>query len=183
MLILDIEYTTRTRMHTNSPPRTSSCSLSFVVSSCLSLSRTHIHKHTHKHARALQHMHHSSTYVHILHNHTFTCIQIFMYKIFEHVRAPAASVRVHTRSLTHTLSLSLMKFSGPEIAMLFLFICLLMGCAARFVLDIIKSRWGFRIPYSVVLLTVGGLWGALAYNNIQQVCLDIDVCIYNISIR
>jgi len=91
-----------------------------------------------------------------------------MYEIFEHVRAPAASVRVHTRSLSLSLSHTHTKFSGPEIAMLFLFICLLMGCAARFVLDIIKSRWGFRIPYSVVLLTVGGLWGALAYNNIQQ---------------
>jgi len=58
--------------------------------------------------------------------------------------------------------------AGPEIAMLFLFISLLLGCATRFVLAKIKSRWGFRIPYSVVLLTVGGIWGALGYNNILQ---------------
>jgi len=58
--------------------------------------------------------------------------------------------------------------AGPEVAMLFLFISLLLGCATRFVLAKIKSRWGFRIPYSVVLLTVGGIWGALGYNNILQ---------------
>jgi len=58
--------------------------------------------------------------------------------------------------------------AGPEIAMLFLLISLLLGCSTRFVLDKIKSRWGFRIPYSVVLLTIGGIWGALGYNNILQ---------------
>ena len=57
---------------------------------------------------------------------------------------------------------------GPEIAMLFLFISLLMGCLTRFGLEIIKSRWGLRIPYSVILLTVGGMWGALAWNRIVQ---------------
>jgi len=55
---------------------------------------------------------------------------------------------------------------GPEIAMLFLFISLLLGCATRFILAKIKNQWGFRIPYSVVLLTVGGVWGALGWHNI-----------------
>ena len=55
--------------------------------------------------------------------------------------------------------------AGPEIAMLFLLISLLLGCSTRFVLDKIKSRWGFRIPYSVVLLIIRGIWGALGYND------------------
>ena len=42
---------------------------------------------------------------------------------------------------------------------LFLFVSLLIGCAVRWVLERFKSKLHINIPYSVVLLTFGGILG------------------------
>mmetsp|Transcript_4516 Transcript_4516/g.11338 ORF Transcript_4516/g.11338 Transcript_4516/m.11338 type:complete len:1272 (+) Transcript_4516:68-3883(+) len=48
---------------------------------------------------------------------------------------------------------------GPEQALLFLFIALLIGAAVRKILLELKQRFNIRLPYSVVLLVIGGLLG------------------------
>ncbi|EKX31111.1 hypothetical protein GUITHDRAFT_91269 [Guillardia theta CCMP2712] len=60
------------------------------------------------------------------------------------------------------------ELHGPEIVLLFLFICLLIGCACRFILEVIHRKLKIRVPYSVVLLVLGGSWGALAWKNLQD---------------
>mmetsp|Transcript_58801 Transcript_58801/g.144119 ORF Transcript_58801/g.144119 Transcript_58801/m.144119 type:complete len:1126 (+) Transcript_58801:508-3885(+) len=53
---------------------------------------------------------------------------------------------------------------GPELIMLFLFLSLLIGVATKKFLTVLKKNTGLRIPYSVVLLVIGGILGAIAYS-------------------
>ena len=46
---------------------------------------------------------------------------------------------------------------------LFLFVSLLIGCAVRWVLERFKSKLHINIPYSVVLLTFGGILGGISW--------------------
>mmetsp|Transcript_13786 Transcript_13786/g.32750 ORF Transcript_13786/g.32750 Transcript_13786/m.32750 type:complete len:1450 (+) Transcript_13786:266-4615(+) len=55
--------------------------------------------------------------------------------------------------------------SGAEVVMLFLFVCLVVGCACRFLLEELLHTFHIRIPYSVVLLLIGGTWGAGAWKH------------------
>jgi len=57
---------------------------------------------------------------------------------------------------------------GPQTVMLFLFVCLLIGCACRFLLEMGKNKLHVRVPYSVVLLILGGVLGAAAWKNVQD---------------
>ena len=46
---------------------------------------------------------------------------------------------------------------------LFLFVSLLIGCAVRFTLESVKSKFNFNVPYSVVLLIFGGILGGVSW--------------------
>ena len=48
--------------------------------------------------------------------------------------------------------------------MLFIFVSLLIGLATRFGLEKVKKKYDIRIPYSVVLLTFGGMLGAISWS-------------------
>ena len=60
--------------------------------------------------------------------------------------------------------------TGPEFAILFLFVMLLIGCFTRLALEYINSTYSIRIPYSVMLMIIGVLIGAMTW----QVILHTD---------
>jgi len=53
--------------------------------------------------------------------------------------------------------------TGPEFAILFLFVMLFIGCSTRLALEYINSTYGIRIPYSVMLMIIGVLIGAMTW--------------------
>lgn len=53
--------------------------------------------------------------------------------------------------------------TGPEFAILFLFVMLFIGCSTRLALEYINSTYGIRIPYSVMLVIIGVLIGAMTW--------------------
>ena len=57
---------------------------------------------------------------------------------------------------------------GPEFAILFLFVMLLIGCFTRLALEYINSIYSIRIPYSVMLMIIGVLIGAMTWQVILQ---------------
>jgi len=59
---------------------------------------------------------------------------------------------------------------GPEIAILFLFVTLALGCFTRLALEYLSSTYGIRIPTSVMLMIIGFLIGFMTW----EVILDTD---------
>mmetsp|Transcript_54586 Transcript_54586/g.127608 ORF Transcript_54586/g.127608 Transcript_54586/m.127608 type:complete len:1367 (-) Transcript_54586:382-4482(-) len=59
-----------------------------------------------------------------------------------------------------------------QVVMLFLFSALLVGCASRFMLEWLRKKFKIRIPYSVVLLIIGGLCGYATWDKVQSSAHD-----------
>jgi NhaP-type Na+/H+ or K+/H+ antiporter len=83
--------------------------------------------------------------------------------LFDAVDGSSVDPATDGSSTTEGVSDSVLPPTYVAYPMLFIFVSLLIGLAVRLALERCKNHYGFRIPYSVVLLIFGGMLGGISW--------------------